>query len=71
MPLTEQEVIKRVHERFMCKTLRSAKIQPHRIDHRQFGHHASYCDDQYRYWGFESESGRDLFVKQYRAKLCA
>jgi hypothetical protein len=65
-----ERIIEKTNDRFKCKTVIAANIRPDKIDHKIYGHHSSYCDDEYRIWGFISEAGWKLFMQQYRAEPC-
>ena len=67
---TEAEIIEIVHRRYMARTP-TPHPRPDKISVDKYGHHASYVEhaNHIRVWGFMSESGRDLFVEDFKANV--
>ncbi len=65
--LTHNEIKERVDKRYSCKTPRGTGPRPDKVSVEIYGHHASYCTDTHRVWGFVSKAGYDQFVKDFNA----
>lgn len=66
--LTPKQVKERVKDRFKCRTIKGNGIRPDKIPIDVYGNHASYVEDGFRYWGFVSQQGRDMFVEDFEAE---
>ena len=65
--LTHNEIKERVDKRHVCRTLKGLGPRPDEVPVEVYGHHASYCTNTHRVWGFVSDAGYTRFVKDFNA----